>query len=197
MAVVSIVLAYLIGSISTSTIISKRIARLDIREHGSGNAGATNTLRVLGLKWGLIVLAIDILKGVLATVLAQFLGHHNLFISYLAGLAVICGHNWPVFFGFRGGKGIATTIGVLLLLAFVPAIVAGAIALVLVFITRYVSLGALAFTILTVLFAAMIDHNSTETLMTFLIAALSVYRHRSNIVRLIQGQENRIFQRHI
>jgi len=197
MAVLSVLLAYLIGSISTSTILSKWVAHLDIREHGSGNAGATNTLRVLGIKWGVTVLAIDIVKGVIAVLLASAIGNHHLWVTYAAGIAVICGHNWPVFFGFRGGKGIATTIGVLLVLMFLPSIVAGVVALVMVAITRYVSVGALTFTILCVLFAAVIDHRSAEVILAFFIASLSVYRHRANIVRLIQGQESRIFSRNI
>ncbi len=198
MFVVCLLLAYCIGSISSSTLIGKWIAHIDIREHGSGNAGATNTLRVLGLKLALLVLAIDIFKGMVAIFLAWWLGHGDPWLTYGAGLAVIVGHNWPVFFQFRGGKGVATTIGVLALLMFIPAALAGVIAITLVILTRYVSLGALTFTILTPIFAALLEPAKPSAIVfASVVAALSIYRHRQNIERLVKGQENRIFSKRI
>ncbi|WDL97131.1 glycerol-3-phosphate 1-O-acyltransferase PlsY [Alicyclobacillus sp. ALC3] len=192
----SILLAYLLGSISTSTLITRWRAKIDIRDVGSGNAGATNTLRVLGVRWGLVVLALDACKGVLATLLAMAMVHHQPLVWFVAGLAVVVGHNWPVFFGFRGGKGIATTIGVYLVLLPIPALVAGVIAILLIAVTRYVSLGALSFVILTPVFCIAFGRPVTLILFAVLIAALSVYRHRQNIVRLVRGQEHRVFSRH-
>lgn len=186
-------MAYCIGSISSSTIISRYFAHLDIREHGSGNAGATNTLRVLGLRWALVVLAADILKGMAAVGVAWALGHGNPWFTYLSGLAVIVGHNWPLFFGFRGGKGIATAIGVYILVMFIPAAIAGAIAIALVALTRWVSLGALVFTVLTPVCVSLLHPRSGAIVFACLVAILSIYRHRQNIVRLIHGEEHKIF----
>lgn len=193
--VLSVIVAYLIGSISSSTLVGKWFAHIDIREHGSGNAGATNTLRVLGLKWALVVLAVDILKGMAAIFIAWYLGHGNPLFSYLSGLAVIIGHNWPLYFGFRGGKGIATTIGVLALLMFVPALLAGILAILLVIVTRYVSLGALVFTILTPVFVLLLHHGTNAAIFAGIVAVFSIYRHKGNIVRLVKGQESRVFSR--
>lgn len=189
------VLAYLIGSISSSTLVGKWFAHIDIREHGSGNAGATNTLRVLGLKWALVVLAVDIVKGMVAIFIAWYLGHGDPWYAYLSGLAVIIGHNWPLYFGFRGGKGIATTIGVLALLMFIPALLAGILAITLVIVTRYVSLGALVFTILTPVFVLVLHYDAKAAIFAGIVAIFSIYRHKANIVRLVKGKESRVFSR--
>jgi len=196
MVAISVVVAYLLGSISSSTIISKQFAKIDIRNYGSGNAGATNTLRVLGAKWGLLVLVIDVLKGVIAVLIARMLTpDSDKFFVCLAGLAVIIGHNWPIFFRFKGGKGIATTIGVLLTVLTGPALTAGGVAIIFLILTRYVSLAALTFTILTPL-AAIIFHDSLVSIIfSAIIAVLAVYRHRANISRLIQGSESQLFSR--
>ena len=193
MSLLAVVIAYLIGSISPSMLISKWIGHTDIRKHGSGNAGATNTLRVLGIKWAVTVLLLDIVKGILAVEIAKLLMPGNPVVMYLAGFAVVCGHNWPVFFGFRGGKGIATTIGVFVVLLTLPALIAGVIAIVLVATTRYVSLGALTFTILTPIFIAVIPHHTSSLIFASAVAVMSIYRHRENISRLVKGEESRIF----
>lgn len=194
MLVLTIVVAYLIGSISSSTLLSRWFAKIDIREHGSGNAGATNTLRVLGLRFALVVLFADILKGMLAIAIAWWVGHGNPWYTFIDGTAVIVGHNWPVFFGFRGGKGVATTIGVYAITMFVPAVTAGVIAIVLVAVSRFVSLGALTFTILTPIFILVLEPHRTGALVfAIVIAVVSVVRHRRNITRLLKGQEHRIF----
>ncbi|WP_067925819.1 glycerol-3-phosphate 1-O-acyltransferase PlsY [Alicyclobacillus shizuokensis] len=195
MLVLSILVAYLLGSISTSTLIARWLARIDIRQHGSGNAGATNTLRVLGLKWGVTVLVLDVLKGVVAVLIAQAWGHGNPWFLYLSGLAVIVGHNWPVFFGLRGGKGVATTIGVYLLLLPWPTVCAGIVALTLIVLTRFVSLGALTFVVLAPVFVVLIHPQIGVFLFTCAAAVLSIYRHRANIGRLWRREENQIFGR--
>lgn len=197
MDVLAVVVAYLIGSISTSTIVTRIIAKTDIRNHGSGNAGATNTLRVLGAKWAILVLIVDALKGVLASLLAMHLAPGHTVTVYVAALAVIAGHNWPIFFRFRGGKGAATTIGVFLTvhLLVVPALVAGGIGIALLVLTRYVSLAALCFVVLMPVLCTIFGRPLLSILFVFVVAAFSVYRHRSNIVRLVQGKEHRLFSK--
>jgi acyl phosphate:glycerol-3-phosphate acyltransferase len=193
MGLLSVIVGYLLGSISPSMIVSKLVGHTDIRKHGSGNAGATNTLRLLGVKWAVTVLLLDIVKGLAAVWVATALTHGNMTVMYLAGFAVVCGHNWPIFYGFHGGKGIATTIGVLVILLPLPALIAGVIAIVLVAATRYVSLGALTFTILTPIFVALMRHTTSALIFASAIAVMSIYRHRENIARLAKGEESRIF----
>jgi acyl phosphate:glycerol-3-phosphate acyltransferase len=193
MGLLAVIIGYLLGSISPSMIISKLVGHTDIRKYGSGNAGATNTLRLLGVKWAVIVLLLDIVKGILAVWLASALTHGNMAAMYLTGLSVVCGHNWPIFYRFHGGKGIATTIGVLVILLTLPAVIAGVIAIVLVAATRYVSLGALTFTILTPIFVALTHHSTSALIFASAIAVMSIYRHRENIARLAKGEESRIF----
>ncbi|MCL6515579.1 glycerol-3-phosphate 1-O-acyltransferase PlsY [Alicyclobacillus sp.] len=193
MILVCAILGYIIGSVSTSTLVVRWAANTDIRQHGSGNAGATNTLRVLGLRYALLVLAVDILKGMAAVGLAHALAPGSVLAPYAAGLAAIVGHNWPVFFGFRGGKGIATTIGVMALVMFKPAALTGALAILLVIFTRYVSLGALTFTVLTPVAAAVFGDPWRKVAFAAIVGGLAVYRHRQNIRRLWTGQEHKVF----
>lgn len=198
MGIISLVLAYLLGSVSTSYIIGKMTHGVDIREHGSGNAGATNALRVLGWRMALIVLAVDILKGVLAIAFANMVTKDSHVYEALAGLLAIIGHNWPVYFRFRGGKGVATTIGVLIVLSPLPALYAGLIAIAVVLITRYVSLGSLVFVTFTLIFQIFGYHFHTPVayiLVTLLIVILVYWRHQGNILRLIRGTEHKIFSR--
>lgn len=190
-----ILLSYLIGSISPSTLITRWIKKTDIRQHGSGNAGATNTMRVLGIKWALVVLALDILKGIIAVLIAEHLKPGDHWFTYLAAIAVILGHNWPVFFQFRGGKGIATTIGVLLLIMVKPALIAGGCAILILVLMRYVSLAALIFTVFTPIVALFFRADVVTIIFAAFIACLSLYRHKANIQRLIRGEESRVFSR--
>lgn len=195
MLVVSVVIGYLLGSISSSTIISRWFAKIDIREHGSGNAGATNTLRVLGTRWAIVVLLIDVLKGVLAVIIAWKLGPGHEWVAYASGLAAIVGHNWPIFFGFRGGKGIATTIGVLLMVAPIATLIAGAAAILVIAVTRYVSLGSLILTVAVPIIVALMHGSTAKIIFGVALALLSIWRHQKNIGRLIRGQEHRIFSK--
>jgi len=194
--VVSVIIAYLLGSISSSTIVSRWFAKIDIRDHGSGNAGATNTLRVLGVRWGLMVLIIDILKGMLAVVIAWRLGHYNEWYTYLSGIAVIAGHNWPLYFGFRGGKGVATTIGVLLLVMPASTLLSGVLAILVILGTRYVSLGSLVLTVFVPVFGAFMRLPPGAIWFAVAVAILSIWRHQKNIVRLIHGQEHQLLRKH-
>jgi acyl phosphate:glycerol-3-phosphate acyltransferase len=183
--------AYLLGSISFSYIIAKKIAGIDIRQHGSKNAGATNTLRVLGVWPAIAVLLLDAFKGVVAVLVAMALTDASIWVV-LSGLAAIFGHNWPVYYRFKGGKGIATTIGTVATLGFVPSISAGVIAIILIVLFRYVSLGSLVFVTLLPVMMWLYRYPFEYILGAAVIMLFSYWRHRTNIVRLVKGQENKI-----
>lgn len=189
--IATVVLSYLLGSLSFSILIAKWVKGIDIRQHGSGNAGATNTLRVLGKGPGLFVFILDIAKGVAAVWLGHAFSENGL-LPVLCGLAAIIGHNWPVWFKFKGGKGIATTIGVIATLAFVPALLAGIAAIVIIALTRYVSLGSLVFAALTPIGIALLHYSLPLLLGSLVLAVFAFIRHRSNIVKLLQGTENKL-----
>ncbi|ADH99647.1 glycerol-3-phosphate 1-O-acyltransferase PlsY [Salisediminibacterium selenitireducens] len=198
----AVLVAYLLGSISFSYLAGQLLKKLDIRDHGSGNAGATNTLRVLGKGPAIVVLLLDAGKGVAAVWIGFLMsgGIDPLLAGSLAGLASILGHNWPVFFGFRGGKGVATTIGVLATLIFFPALISGFIALLSIVLTRYVSLGSLLFVFSVLIITVAYDLASDTLNLMFLfvlalIAFLSFWRHRTNIERLTGGTESRLGQK--
>ncbi|WP_424766087.1 glycerol-3-phosphate 1-O-acyltransferase PlsY [Paenibacillus sp. sgz302251] len=189
--VIAVALSYLLGSVSFSIVIAKWVKGIDIRQHGSGNAGATNTLRVLGKGPGILVFVLDIAKGVAAV----WIGHglsDNSWIPVLCGLAAIVGHNWPIWFRFKGGKGIATTVGVIATLAFVPALCAGIVAIATIALTRYVSLGSLLFAALTPLFIAIFYFSLPLLSVSLLICIFAFVRHQSNIVKLLKGTENKL-----
>ena len=196
------VVAYLLGSIPTAVWIGKSFFRIDVREHGSKNAGATNTIRTLGLTVGLIVFAIDVLKGYLSTTLALLLffvappPSTSLSVSLFAivfGICAVVGHIFPVFAGFRGGKGVATLCGVVLGLHPLATLCAlGVFALVLA-LTRYVSLGSMTAGISFPLFLFFLFGVRDLPLIIFsiLIALLLLVTHRANIKRLITHTESR------
>lgn len=193
---ISCLVAYLLGSINFSFLIAKKIAGIDIRQHGSKNAGATNTLRVLGKGPALFVLLLDAAKGAVAVLLAMLLTD-QIWAWFLAGFLAIMGHNWPVFFGFKGGKGIATTIGVVATLMFLPALAAGVIAIIMIVIFRYVSLGSLVFVTLLPISLLLFQRPIDYVIGSLVFLILSYWRHRTNIVRLVKGQENKIGQKSV
>ena len=207
-----IVLSYLIGSIPTSIIVSKAAKGIDIRNYGSGNAGGTNVMRVLGWKLGLMVIILDALKGVLAVVIVARIYYgtipfHNVtpfddftLIQIIAGISAVVGHIWTVFAGFRGGKGIATALGMLLMITTVDMLVAIGVFVVVVSISRYISLGSLLGAI-TVPLTLIIRENlfnvnihGYNTILPFavLITLLIIFTHRKNVIRLINGSENKL-----
>ncbi|MCR8634447.1 glycerol-3-phosphate 1-O-acyltransferase PlsY [Paenibacillus radicis (ex Xue et al. 2023)] len=190
--VISILVGYLLGSISFSFLAGKLLKGIDIRNHGSGNAGATNTLRVLGVGPGVTVLLLDAIKGVIAVLLGYWLGDGSALLLVLCGVAAIAGHNWPIYFGFRGGKGIATTIGVMLTLAPLPALYAGIVCILAIAATRYVSLGSLLFTAILPILVWFMHYPIEIFYFSLLVFAFAWIRHRSNIVRLLKGQENKL-----
>ncbi len=192
LSIAAIVTGYLLGSISFSYLYGKLFKGIDIRNHGSGNAGATNTLRVLGKGPAILVLALDVLKAIFAVWIGKWLQQDELWIPVLCGVAAIIGHNWPIFFGFRGGKGIATTIGVMATLCFLPTLYAGLIAILAIVITRYVSLGSLLFTGLIPFFIWGMDRPMPYLTASIVICLFAFLRHRSNIMKLLQGKENKL-----
>jgi len=205
-----VVVAYLLGSISSATLISKKYFKIDIREHGSKNAGATNVLRVLGWKASLPVFAIDFAKGVVAvclvfvsTLITDFVppDRTNAFVSFqiTLGVAAVLGHIFPIFSKFKGGKGVATTAGVMLAIFPVAMLMVIGIFVICLIITRYVSLSSMigaAFLpiIVIVLFDVIIDTYEPLTLEIFsVIAAIMIFiTHRNNIKRLRNGTESKI-----
>jgi glycerol-3-phosphate acyltransferase PlsY len=197
--VIPIILAYLIGSISFSFLMTKWLKGEDIREHGSGNAGATNTLRVLGKGPAAIVLLLDAAKGVVSILLGYlFMDNGNAaWLLALCGMLVIIGHNWPIFLRFRGGKGVATTIGVVISLIPLAGIISGIIAIILIVTTRFVSLGSLVFTVgLPFAVYALPSHYPSSYLwLSVVIAILAIIRHKRNIKSLFQGTERKIGQK--
>jgi glycerol-3-phosphate acyltransferase PlsY len=190
--VIPILIGYLLGSISFSYLAGKLLKDIDIRKHGSGNAGATNTLRVLGVGPGVTVLLLDALKGVVAVLLGRWLGDGSALLLVLCGVAAFAGHNWPIFFGFRGGKGIATTIGVMITLAFLPVLYAIIAAILVIAITRYVSLGSLLLTALLPILIWSMGRPTEIIVLSLVLFVFAWYRHRSNIVKLLNGQENKL-----
>ena len=200
--VLIILFAYLVGSFPTSIVVGRMTRRIDIREHGSKNAGGTNAFRVLGWKAGLFVVVVDILKGVLATLLIAKIRVDPLMLDYelvqiIAGTFAVIGHIWTVLAKFKGGKGVATGAGLIIALFPLASLICFIIFAALVLTTRYVSLGSiiatssLPFVLLT--FDRMFGKSVSTSLLTFsiLISGLIIFTHRSNIRRLINGTENR------
>lgn len=193
-------IAYLMGAFPTAYVVGKR-NNIDITKEGSGNVGGTNTLRVLGWKAGLTVALADVLKALLPTLLAKHYLGLELWQVSLVALAAIIGHNWSVFIGFKGGKGIACTIGVSLVLFPQALIIALLIAVAVIAATRYVSLGSILLTVLLPIllllgeYTPLKSYDASYVLFAAALAALAIYRHRGNIARLLNGTERKIGQK--
>jgi len=202
-------IAYLIGSINFSIIISKKMAGFDIREKGSGNAGTTNMLRAVGKKAAVITLICDILKGVVSILIAVLIGkitksldnNLNALLVQLAGIFVILGHTFPIFFKFKGGKGIATALGVLLITNWQIGLICLVFALVLIALTKMVSVGSISAAILFPILVVFINQNYivptsnsnlSYLIFSIIIALLVIFNHRANVQRILNGTENRI-----
>ena len=195
-----IILAYLIGSIPTALIISKKYFGIYIRDYGSGNMGATNTFRVLGSKYGTIVMALDILKGMAAVSLYTFLPHYldneldrtNFMIGL--GLASVIGHIFPVFAGFKGGKGVATLLGMILIVQPVVAVSCVGVFLLVLYLTRYVSLSSILGALMLPVSVLWIwnEHEVMYRIFALLVAFLVIITHQKNIIKLLRGVENRV-----
>ena len=193
------IIAYFIGSVNFSVIISKKMAGFDLRERGSKNAGTTNMLRTVGKKAALIVLICDILKGVIAILIARLMtsGVNQAIGVQVAAVAVVLGHTFPIFFGFKGGKGVATSIGILLMINWQIGLICIVYGVLILTLTRMVSLGsitaALLFPVLTIFISEhYIAQGAGYTVFGIIMAVIILFNHRANIKRLNEGTENRI-----
>ncbi|MBD3385370.1 glycerol-3-phosphate 1-O-acyltransferase PlsY [candidate division KSB1 bacterium] len=202
-----ILLSYLAGSFPTSIITGKLLKGIDIRQHGSGNAGGTNVFRVLGWKPGLFVMLFDFFKGFAATFWISLIASDLSFIDYgsvqlITGCCAILGHIWTVFANFHGGKGVGTAAGMLVALYPLAFIICLAVFFMVFFLTRIVSLGsmiaAVTLPLVLTIFRYALNQEISQTLyiFSFLVAVLIVFTHRSNIKRLLKGEENK-FKRNI
>lgn len=190
------VLSYLIGSINTSIIVGKCLAGTDIRQHGSGNAGATNALRTLGKKAGILVVVGDCLKAVIAVIIAMLILPVQPLAVYCAGIGAVLGHNFPLYFKFKGGKGILVSMVAMLFADWQIALIVIVFSVFIIALTRYVSLGsvlgALAFILLSVIL-----RSGDWALIVFALfmGSLAIFMHRANIKRLLNGTENKLGQK--
>ena len=187
--------AYLLGSISTGLLVAKLYHGPNLREVGSKNTGASNVLRTMGLRNGLITFAGDCGKAALACGIGYWaLGQYG---AMLAGLMVILGHNWPVFFQFKGGKGVASSCGVMLVCFPIPALISYVVAIGIIAATRFISLGSMCMlTVFAILVSVFFSGGDLLVILwAVLLAALCILRHRTNIGRLIHGTENKLGQK--
>jgi acyl phosphate:glycerol-3-phosphate acyltransferase len=197
-----VVFAYLIGSVPTAVWVSKYFFGIDIRDYGSGNAGATNTFRVLGSRWGTFVMVVDILKGSLASslylLLPQYLGNENEFIrtnfQIGLGLTAVLGHIFPIWAGFKGGKGVATLFGMVLAIQPLVAVSCVGVFLLVLYLTRYVSLSSILAGIALPVFIILIfrEQESLYRIFGIAVALLIIFTHQKNINRLLQGNESKV-----
>lgn len=201
--IVVAIIAYLIGSINFSVIFSKKMAGFDVREKGSGNAGTTNMLRSVGKKAAAITLICDILKGVVAILIAMFIAwafkvENASLLVQIAGIAVVLGHTFPIFFGFKGGKGVATSLGILIMSNWQIGLICLVFGVVLIALTRMVSLGSCAaavlFPVLTLFINEhyIVSQGSSYLIYSIILAVIVLFNHRSNIQRILSGKENKI-----
>ena len=199
--IIMAVIAYAIGSINFSIIFSKKFAGFDVREKGSGNAGTTNMLRSVGKGLAALTLICDILKGVISILIAIGIGKiakdiKPEIVVQVAGIFAIIGHTFPVYFGFKGGKGVATSLGILLLTNWQIGLICMVFALVLMILTRMVSLGsimaAVLFPILTIVITDNYIVEGNYIIFGLIMALIVIFNHRSNIKRIYNGEENRL-----
>ncbi len=210
--IIIVILSYLVGAIPTSIIITRWVKGIDIRQHGSGNAGGTNVFRVLGWKYGVLTIILDALKGAVAVIIIArlYLGSFPFpnatpfddftLVQIIAGLVAVVGHIWTVFAGFKGGKGIATSLGFLIAIITVDMFIALGVFFLVVTVSRYVSLGSILAAVSVPLILIVrenvfnVEISGYHTILPFaiLIALLVIYTHRANVGRLLNGSESRI-----
>ncbi len=200
------IISYLIGSIMFSVIFTKKIAGFDVRTRGSGNAGSTNVLRTAGKKVAIITLICDILKGVVAVLIGYIVGkltkasvETSQMLILTAGVMVVLGHTFPIFFKFKGGKGVATSLGVLLMINWKIGLICLVFALLIMAVSRMVSLGSISAAILFPVLCIFINENYLikanhfgYVLFGIILCLLVVFNHRSNLKRIINGKENKL-----
>lgn len=200
--IIALIIAYAIGSISFSVILSKKMAGFDVREKGSGNAGSTNVLRTVGKKAAALTLLCDILKGVVAIIIAVIVGNmvgdvDRALLVQIAGIAVVIGHTFPIFFGFKGGKGVATSLGILLIINWKIGLICLVFGLAIIALTRMVSAGSVLTAVLFPILTLFVGHEfyiveGNYFIFSIIMALLVAFNHRSNISRILDGKENKI-----
>lgn len=185
-------ISYFLGNISFAFILGKLFAKKDVRNYGSGSAGATNALRTFGKKIGIMVFIGDVLKGVIAVIIGRSIGDQT--GAYIAGAFAIIGHNWPILLNFKGGKGVATTIGVMIFVNPFLTTICVILGVIIIIFTRTVSLGSIFGMALAPVVAIVFVKPFDMGLFIFcvFIASMSIYRHKSNIKRLLEGKENKL-----
>lgn len=185
-------ISYFLGNISFAYILGKLFVKKDVRDFGSGNAGATNAIRAFGKKIGIMVFIGDVLKGVIAVIIGRSIGDQT--GAYIAGAFAIIGHNWPVLLNFKGGKGVATTIGVMVFVNPFLTLICVVFGVIIIIITRTVSLGSIlgmaSAPIVAIAFVRPFDLELF--IFCMFIASMSIFRHKSNIKRLLEGRENKL-----
>lgn len=187
--ILSAIAGYLLGSLNSSLIVGKFYG-VDVRNHGSGNAGTTNTLRTLGKKAALFVLLGDILKGIIAFAAGYYI-YGGQTGGMLAGTAAVLGHVWPVFFGFKGGKGVLTTLAVLMLFDWPIALGLLGVFIIILLLTKYVSLGSVIAAFLFPVVSVVLGRSSEAIIFSGIIAVLIILKHHTNISRLLNGTESK------
>jgi len=184
------IISYLIGCFSSAYFIGKIFRNMDIRSHGSGNAGATNALRVMGKKLGVLTFLLDFSKGIIAVLIGyKIMGYSG---GLIASVFAVIGHDWPVFLGFRGGKGVATTIGALAIINLPITLITVVCGVIVALTTKYVSLGSIVFLSLIPIVNILYSKNNQFLVTGLILAIIGIYRHKENIKRLINGNENKL-----
>jgi glycerol-3-phosphate acyltransferase PlsY len=184
------VISYLLGNFSSAYLVSRAFGKIDIRKHGSGNAGSTNVLRVLGVKAAILVFIGDVLKGVIAVLIGRYLAGSN--GEILAGLLVVAGHNWPILLGGKGGKGIATTVGLMIPIDPLLVLYIVTAGVIIIAVTRYVSLASITGMVVFPIAMIITQKPFEYIVFSLILAAMGLFKHRSNIGRLVRGQESKI-----
>lgn len=198
------IIAYAIGSINFSVILSKKMAGFDVREKGSGNAGSTNMLREVGKKAAILTLVCDILKGVVSILIALLIGKivknvDRALLIQIAGILVVIGHTFPIFFGFKGGKGVATSFGVLLMVNWKIGFICLTFALVIMIASKMVSMGSIGAAILFPVLTIFINEHYIVSasglkyfIFSLILAVFVIFNHRENVKRILNGTENKL-----
>lgn len=198
------IIAYAIGSINFSVILSKKMAGFDVREKGSGNAGSTNMLRAVGKKAAILTLVCDILKGVVSILIAFLVGKivkdvDRALLVQIAGILVVVGHTFPIFFGFKGGKGVATSLGVLLMVNWKIGFICLTFALVIIIASKMVSMGSIGAAILFPVLTIFINEHYIVSasglkyfIFSLILAIFVIFNHRENVKRILNGTENKL-----
>ncbi|MGI6267659.1 MAG: glycerol-3-phosphate 1-O-acyltransferase PlsY [Acutalibacteraceae bacterium] len=191
-----LLIGYVFGCLQTSYIIGKLVKKVDIRDFGSGNSGATNAIRVFGKNLGMFCLIMDALKGVAAISVARYCLDGTTLLLLVTGFGVILGHNYPFYMNFKGGKGIAASLGIFIAIDYRVFFLAGIPSLIFLAMTKYMSLASLSYSLLLLLFMGVFYYNQPQGILiilsTAVFTALAFWRHKDNIKRLASGTERRI-----